>query len=644
MRVLAIALFAVLAVATAQSSLVFLEGNFARPIPPQWSMGARADPSTQHTIVLALKQSNSLDSACSQVSDPKSASYGQYLTNDQITALVANEAAVEATTNWVESHGVTTYKVNKNRDFVTVTAPVSTIEAMLQTSFFSFSHPTGKQAVRARRYAVPAELAEHIAFIGGTTRFPQHDDIPTVTMPATEARRKLQGGASEPQVTPQFLRDFYNIKYSGDAVNPKSSQAVAEFPGGGAAEYFDESDYNQFLQTFNLPQPQTVTVHGDNEQGDRSCESGLYDRCGEADLDIQYMVGVAENIPATFWITAPSSAEQGLEPFLKWATDITEEDNPPLVFSVSYGFPESEVSSSFLNRMNSEFQKACARGITVVLASGDDGVAGNDAASQDPSWCSPFHADFPASSPFVTAVGATQIFGNKEVVCSQATGSGITSGGGFSNHFSQPSYQTEAVADYLNDSSIEQPSASNFNAKGRGFPDVAMVGNKYEVINIGQPVEVAGTSASAPVFASLISLVNDLRLNAGQPPVGFANPLLYHIAKTTPSAFFDVTEGDNKCIRGQYFCCDEGFSAAKGWDAATGLGAVNYAQFAQAAMQVQGGLELPQLASNSVGSSGSGLTALIVVGCVGASIIGAALFTAIRRRQRVSESDYQGLI
>lgn len=57
--------------------------------------------------------------------------------------------------------------------------------------------------------------------------------------------------------------------------------------------------------------------------------------------------------------------------------------------------------------------------------------------------------------------------------------------------------------------------------------------------------------------------------------LGFANPLLYHIAKMEPSAFRDITVGNNKCSS-QGFCCEAGFEATVGFDPATGLGSPNY--------------------------------------------------------------------
>ena len=78
---------------------------------------------------------------------------------------------------------------------------------------------------------------------------------------------------------------------------------------------------------------------------------------------------------------------------------------------------------------------------------------------------------------------------------------------------------------------------------------------------------VDGTSAATPVVAAIFAKLNDLRLRAGKPPMGFLNPFIY----ANPTAFNDVTTGCNN-NGGKY-----GFTATKGWDPATGLGTPNYA-------------------------------------------------------------------
>ncbi len=84
---------------------------------------------------------------------------------------------------------------------------------------------------------------------------------------------------------------------------------------------------------------------------------------------------------------------------------------------------------------------------------------------------------------------------------------------------------------------------------------------------------------SAPVFASLVSLLNEARLQAGKPPMGALNPFLY----AHPEAFTDVLHGTNAIDRdGDPF--PEGWSCAKGWDPVSGLGTPRFDKLLAAAM------------------------------------------------------------
>jgi len=242
---------------------------------------------------------------------------------------------------------------------------------------------------------------------------------------------------------------------------------------------------------------------------------------------------------------------------------------------MSYGSIEVEEDPNDMNRFDAEAQKLGARGLSIIISSGDDGVA-NFLARNDPSSCG-FSPSFPATSPSVTALGATQgpeYGGGPEIVCSSGTGGLITSGGGFSTVFAQPSYQSAVVNQYL-DSSVQLPPSSMYNGAGRGYPDVSLVGHNFLVVIGGQLYQVSGTSCTAPTFAGMVSLINDARLNAGKSPLGFLNPALYQMDS---SAYNDILVGLNNCCVGSppAVCCQYGFYATSGWDPTTGFGSVNF--------------------------------------------------------------------
>jgi hypothetical protein len=189
--------------------------------------------------------------------------------------------------------------------------------------------------------------------------------------------------------------------------------------------------------------------------------------------------------------------------------------------------------------------------------------------------------------------GQTEIacMSNDCYVSGQSTGGVITTGGGFSTYYPTPDWQTKAVHAYFN-ATDATPASPGFNPNGRAIPDIALVGVKYQVVVANYMSSLYGTSATAPVFAGFVSLVNAERAAAGKATIGFLNPLLYscgynRTATNTSSAcavFNDITQGSNKCCSNSFcadaVCCAGGFVATEGWDPVTGWGSVKFDKFA----------------------------------------------------------------
>merc|ERR1711907_510905 len=192
-----------------------------------------------------------------------------------------------------------------------------------------------------------------------------------------------------------------------------------------------------------------------------------------------------------------------------------------------------------------------------------------------PSW--------PASSPYVTAVGATRFVGQRVGEPEMATDQ-FGSGGGFSQMFTQEDakWQVEAVKHYVDNppDDMHYPPKGTFPPTGRATPDVCALGEGYQVVADGHVESVGGTSASAPAFAGVVALLNEARAQKGMKPLGFLNPFLY----ANPEAFKDVTKGTNAIGRGNG-PIKYGFNATAGWDPATGLGSPIFPKLLEAALK-----------------------------------------------------------
>ena len=229
------------------------------------------------------------------------------------------------------------------------------------------------------------------------------------------------------------------------------------------------------------------------------------------------------------------------------------------------------------------------QGTSILVASGDDGVVGPASRDGSNNGClgpkkTVFSPTYPNSCPYITNVGSTTLPpGASAAKDAEVATTRFGSGGGFSNIYPIPSYQSSAVSTFFSAHNPPYPSYSNFNLTfgngrynriGRGIPDVAAVGDNIVVFVGGKQTLIGGTSASCPVFASLLNRINEERLKAGKSTIGFANPALY----ANPSMLHDITVGVSNPTTGapETGCGTTGFAAASGWDPVTGLGTPNY--------------------------------------------------------------------
>lgn len=227
------------------------------------------------------------------------------------------------------------------------------------------------------------------------------------------------------------------------------------------------------------------------------------------------------------------------------------------------------------------------RGTTVLLASGDDGVAPPEGPCLGDNE-DIFVPDAVSSCPYMTSVGSTYIREGGKIGDPESATTSFPSGGGFSNIFATPSYQASAVSNYLTnhnpgyksynitDEKIPENSGI-YNAGGRGYPDLSAWGDHGVLILGGEQIRERGTSMSAPLVAAIFNRINEERLKAGKATVGFVNPTLY----AHPEIFNDVTIGNQKGGGSYGHGClgSSGFSAVPGWDPVTGLGTPNYPKF-----------------------------------------------------------------
>jgi kumamolisin len=354
------------------------------------------------------------------------------------------------------------------------------------------------------------------------------------TRPAARAKRKFTERANPAGTfTPTQLRSIYNFPGTSG-----QGQTIALIELGGG---FRASDLSRYWQSLSL---QNVKVAPVSVSGAANTPEGSPDGPdGEVVLDIEVAGGVAPGASIAVYF-APNT-DQGFLGAINAA--IHDTVRKPSVISISWGSAESDWTEQSLNAFNQAFHDAALLGITVIAAAGDNG-------SSDGAEDGLANVDFPASSPFVLACGGTRLVASASTIKSETVWNdgedGGATGGGVSSYFPLPAYQANA--------GVPVP-AGGSSLKGRGVPDVAALADPetgYMTLVDGNWGVVGGTSAVAPLWAGLISLLNE---KLGKP-VGYLHPALYGTVEQH-KALHDVVSGTNGA-----------YKAGPGWDACTGLG------------------------------------------------------------------------
>lgn len=240
-----------------------------------------------------------------------------------------------------------------------------------------------------------------------------------------------------------------------------------------------ESDLDlEYAMTLVYPQQVTLYQVGDAVEG--ASFNDFLDG-----IDASYCGGDDPSQDGTYPDTAPGGYT-GPKDCGKYA--------PTKVISTSYGYNEADLTPAYEQRQCNEYMKLGMMGVSVLYSSGDYGVAGNSnqcinstGGYQNGTLGGRFNPAFPSTCPYVTSVGATQVIPGTNILTTKAQPemaceSVIYSGGGFSNVFAMPSYQSSAVKSYFSRNDPPYTSAQyNNTQQTRGYPDVSANGANYVV-------------------------------------------------------------------------------------------------------------------------------------------------------------------
>ncbi|KAF7322670.1 Family S53 protease-like protein [Mycena chlorophos] len=542
------------------------------------NLGA-APADTELTLRLLLKPNNieGLTQELLAVSDPSSSRYGQHLSLEQasvVSYVKPTTDAVSAVNAWLSSNEISATPVSPAGDLLEFTVPVSKASSLFDADFSVFGlSGTNTTNIRTLKYSLPSDLTSYVQFVHPMTSFSTPFSKPKISaLSAKSGKRDVSDidPSCADITTPSCVLNEYNIPTT---LPPKQSNNVLGVSGFDnefanfldlqefLTDYSDVSPSTSFsVQLLDGKQPQTHAISSADVLSGGS-NTQLRSFAGvEASLDIDYTVSIVGEAVQVEFISVGPLNDDNLSGFLDEINFLINSTSRPTVLTTSYGFDEEDVTFPVYEGLCNAYMQLGALGTSLLFASGDGGVAGNDFE------CTTFVPTGPSSCPWVTSVGSSQAVLENFTKNNFTTIGAFFSSGGFSNYFPAPAYQQAAVSAYVK--SLGDEYAGLYNTTGRGFPDVSAEGINFVVVAANTSELVEGTSCSSPVFASVVALLNAELLAANKPVLGFLNPFLYSPAGQ--AALTDVIGGTNPG------CNTNGFNATAGWDPVTGLGTPDY--------------------------------------------------------------------
>jgi pseudomonalisin len=531
-------------------------------LPNAVAIGSLA-PSTAMHIVVGLQEQDAsqIQPTLRAMLTPGNPLFGNPLTVQQFVAQFgATTAQVQAVENYLSSAGFTNVTVADNQLLIEADGTAAAAEAAFNISLQQYSFNGTTVYLNSTPAQVPASLAGIVIAVLGLNNVAwSHSDLGTVqTGPLTDPCT-LPSCSAPDLSNDTFTPQQYQIAYGAACPSDNASCPASGFPSGKntAVGVIAEGDLTQVVidlrtyeTTYDLPQVPVTVVNAGIASSDTS-------GADEWDLDSQSSTGIAQQVSHLYFYVATSMTDSDLGLAINKAVS----SNQVKAFNMSFGecefFPYIDGAMLLDDEM---FAEAALQGITPFASSDDQGSACPVEGTNGIPLSGPPDTSYPASSPYVIAVGGTNLFTNSDYTYDFETAADF-SGGGPSYFETSPFWQAYTGSGTL-------PIVPSSEVGDRGVPDVSMCAGGFEVAicaaNIivdGASELVGGTSLSSPLSMGSWARIQTAHKNK----LGFAGPLIYQLANggPTPSSpdFNDVILGGNGL-----------YTALPGYDYVTGLG------------------------------------------------------------------------
>jgi len=584
-----------------------IQGSVAPLARPENDIG-RISAETQLSGItvyfkLTAQQQADLDALVQAQQTPGSTLYHKWLTPAEYASRFGlSDSDLERVQIWLELEGLTVDRIADSHTSISFSGTVRQVELAFQTEIHRYKVDDETHFANATQLAIPAALAGVIQSVRNLNDFRPKPQVRFRN--ATPAFTSSQSGNH--YLTPKDVATIYDVNAAYSSGYNGTGQSIAIV--GQSQINVSDIEHFQSAAGLTVKDPTLVLVPGSgtaqNSSGDQA----------ESDLDLEYSGGMGTGA-TIYFVYVGNNQNDSVFDSVQYAVDT----RIATIISISYGACETDLSASDFSALESIMQQGASQGQSIIAASGDDGSTScYGDKSLTTAQQEALAVSYPASSAYVTGLGGTE-FPASDVSTSNTTywqsasGSDVVSsaksyipeqawnddssqyglaagGGGISALTSRPSWQKgvagipsgnyRLVPDISLDSSPANAGylycTSDTSAWSQGQQGSCTSGFRDSSTN--DLTVAGGTSFAAPIFAGMLSIINQRENSTGQ---GLVNSTLYTLASnssTYASAFHDTTSGGNQCTAGSQYCSSAGqseYPAAPGYDMSTGLGSID---------------------------------------------------------------------
>jgi subtilase family serine protease len=574
----------------------------------------RVDPSMSMRVTITFKmtsaQQTDLDALLAAQQRRGSPDYQRWLTPEQFGSRFGlSQGDINKVTAWLVGQGFQVESVPASRNMIRFSGTAQQVESALHTEMHYYLAEGNPHFANATEPSVPAALSDLVMGFRGLNNFQ--------LKPRMLKEMKFTSAVSgNHYVAPPDFATIYDANQLQLQGITGSGQKIVVVGQSDVAL----SDVRAFRSNSGLPANDPTPINSTNSSfvglvvPPGASDPGMQPNdIDEANLDVEWAGAIAYNATIIFIVGDPVKGG-GVVDAINYA--ITTSPIPAPVISTSYGDCEANFSAGAISSLESLMKQANAEGITVLAPTGDTGAADCDFNSSPtgPVTTASTHGlavDLPGALQNVTAVGGTKFNEGTSTFWKPAVGTDVLSsalsyipeeawndtnataglsagGGGASTVIAKPAWQ--AGTGVPNDGARDVPDVSfnssllhdgylicdeKFDSNTNTFSPTCVSPFGFRDSAGGNLAVVGGTSVGPPVMASIVALINQVTNHTSGS--GNINPILYPLAASLPSAFHDVTTGNNQvpfsppCVSSTQI----GYTATPGYDLATGLGSID---------------------------------------------------------------------